>query len=434
MDPNALLENDRAHVWHPYTAMGAWPTRDDVLVVREAEGAFLIDPEGRRYLDANSSWWALTLGHRHPRLVRAAHGALAALDHVALAGITHEPAVCLAQELIALAPPGLTRVFFVDNGSTAIEFALKVALEYFQRIGHPERREFVTFAGAFHGDTAGATSLGGVETFTAAYASLTFPCHRLPPPWDEARALDALERTLDGRRGVVAGVFLEPMLQGAAGMKVQDASFVARVRELTTAHGALLAADEVFAGYGRTGRFWACEHAGVTPDLLCTGKAFAQFVPMGAVLVHERVFEPFARPDATALPYGHTFNGNPFGAAVAREVLAVYRDECLVERVARDGARFAHCSAVLRGIPGVLRSRSLGFVVAADLEDPAGVEGYGATIGWRAYAAALRAGVYLRPLGNTVYACPPLVTSPADLERLFDVLEVSCREALSGSR
>jgi adenosylmethionine-8-amino-7-oxononanoate aminotransferase len=427
-----VLAADRAHLWHPYTAMGRWPSKRDVLVVREAEGAWLVDADGRRLLDANSSWWTMTLGHRHPRLMRAAQRQLESLDHVAFAGITHEPAAALGRELLEVAPAGLERVFYVDNGSTAIEFALKCCVEFFQRTGEIERREFVTFAGAFHGDTSGATSLGGVETFVAAYASITFPCHRVPAPWDESRALEGLERVLRERGDRVAGVFLEPMLQGAAGMKMQSASFLRRVAELTRAHGALFVADEVFAGYGRTGRFWACDHAEIAPDLLCTGKAFAQFIPMGAVLVSGRVYEPFAREDAEALPYGHTFNGNPFGAALAREVLAVYRDERIVARVSEDAALFRASAERLAAMPGVVRVRSLGFVVAADLEDPSGAEGYGGTIGWRVYEEALARGVYLRPLGSTVYACPPLVTSNEDLAVLFDALESGVRAAFAG--
>jgi adenosylmethionine-8-amino-7-oxononanoate aminotransferase len=431
MNRHEILFADRAHAWHPYTAMGRWSTRSDVLVVREAEGAWLVDADGRRLLDANSSWWTMSLGHRHPRVVAAAKRALETLDHVAFAGITHEPGAALARELLAIAPAGLARVFYVDNGSTAIEFAIKCCIEYFQRVGQPDRQEFITFSGAFHGDTSGATSLGGVETFVAAYASITFPCHRLPPPWEEERAIAELERVLVERHGRVAGVFLEPMLQGAAGMKMQSARFLATARDLARDHGALFVADEVFAGYGRTGCFWACDHASVTPDILCIGKAFAQFVPMGAVLVAPHVFEPFERPDADALPYGHTFNGNPFGAAIAREVLAIYRDEQLVERVTRDAWRFAEAAANLERIPGVRRARSLGFVIAADLEDPAGVDGYGGTVGWRVYEHALRRGVYLRPLGSTIYACPPLVTSNEDLTLLFGAIESSVRAALA---
>jgi len=430
MHRDAVLADDHAFVWHPYTAMGAWPKRRDTLVVREALGSWLVDEDGTRYLDANSSWWTMTLGHRHPRLLRAVHRQLEQVDHVAFAGITHEPGSRLARELVAVAPSGLERVFYVDNGSTAIELALKVAVEFHRRRGAIARTEFLTFSGAFHGDTAGATSLGGVESFVAAYGAITFPCRRLPSPVQEDDALDALERELTESAGRVAGVFLEPMLQGAAGMLMQSASFLRRVRELTHAHGVLLIADEVFAGYARTGRFWACDHAAITPDILCTGKAFAQFIPMGAVLTTGDVFEPFARDDASALPYGHTFNGNPLGAAIALEVLAIYRDEGIVARVARESARFAQCADALRSIPGVLRSRSMGFVVAADLEDPSGVEGYGGTIGWRVYEEARRRGLYLRPLGKTVYACPPLTTSASDLETLFGGLEESVRAAL----
>ena len=430
MTRDDILRLDRTHAWHPYTAMGRWQQRDDILVVREALGSWFIDEDGKRYLDANSSWWTLTLGHRHPRLVRAAHGALERLDHVAFAGATHEPGATLARDLLDVSP-GFSRVFYVDNGSTAVELALKLAVEFHQRVGAAQRNEFVTFAGAFHGDSAGATSLGGVESFTAAYASITFPCHRLPSPSSEGEALDALDRVIAERGNRIAGVFLEPMLQGAAGMQVQSASFVRALHERVTAAGALLIVDEVFTGYGRTGRFWATEHADVTPDIRCTGKAFAQFLPMGAVLTTARVFEPFSRTDAAAMPYGHTFNGNPFGAAIAREVLAIYRDESIVERVSRDAPRFAECAANLARVGGVLRTRSLGFVLAADLEDPAGVEGYGGTAGWRVYTEALARGLYLRPLGSTVYACPPLNTSLEDLNHLFEVLEASVRAAVA---
>ncbi len=430
MTRDDILRLDRAHAWHPYTAMGRWQTRDDILVVREAEGSWIVDEDGKRYLDANSSWWTLTLGHRHPRIVRAAQQALERLDHVAFAGITHEPGAALARELLERAP-GFSRVFYVDNGSTAIELAIKLAIEFHQRVGAEQRTEFVTFAGAFHGDSAGATSLGGVESFIAAYASITFPCHRLPAPTSETEALAALEALIAERGDRLAAVFLEPMLQGAAGMKMQSAYFLKKLRERVAAAGALFIADEVFAGYGRTGRFWATQHANVTPDILCTGKAFAQFLPMGAVLATARLFEPFAGPEAAALPYGHTFNGNPFGAAIAREVLAIYRDEGIVERVARDAPSFAACAASLERIPGVLRARSLGFVLAADLEDPSGVEGYCGTVGWRVYAEALSRGLYLRPLGSTVYACPPLNTASEDLDRLFEGLEASVRAALA---
>ncbi len=434
MNRAQVIALDHAHVWHPYTAMGAWRESGSTLVIREADGSWLTDADGKRYLDANSSWWTMSLGHRHPRLLRAAADQLRQLDHVAFAGITHEPAARLAEELCELAPAGLTRVFFVDNGSTAIEFALKTCLEYFQRIGDAQRTGFLTFDGAFHGDTAGATSLGGVESFVAAFASITFPCTRLPCPWREDEALAALARELHANGPRIAAVFLEPMLQGAAGMKMQSASFLRAVRELTEAHGVLLVLDEVFAGYGRTGTFWACDKAGVVPDLLCTAKAFAQFIPMGAVLVHERIFAPFAAPEASALPYGHTFNGNPFAAAIAREVLAIYRDENIVARVAKDADLFASCAARLAAIPGVLRTRSLGFVVAADLADPSGSEGYGGTIGWRVFAEALKRGIFLRPLGNTVYACPPLNTGASDVTFLFEAMEESVQSALTSSR
>jgi adenosylmethionine-8-amino-7-oxononanoate aminotransferase len=406
--------------------MDAWQDVDPIVVAR-AEGAWLEDVDGRRYIDGNSSWYVATLGHGHPRLRRAFEAQARTLDHCSLAGIAHEPAARLAEELVAIMPAGLTRVFFVDDGSTAVDAAVKMCTQGWRQIGARGKTRFIALDGAFHGDTVGATSLGGVDVFRRPFAGVTFECVHAPFPDPEAydKALSALGRMLREGAGTVAAVFVEPIVQGAAGMKIYGPDFLRQLRILCDEHDAWLVADEVFAGYGRTGRMWACEHAGISPDLMCIGKAFASIVPMGAVVVNDRVFSAFRGGRDRALLHGHTFCGNPIGAALAREVLAIYRDEKVLEQVARKAPVISRAFERLSGAPGVDRVRCIGMIGAADLSDVR--EGYLADVGWRVYDEARKRGAYLRPLGNTVYVCPPLTIPEADLEDLLAILDESVR-------
>ncbi|MGO9833685.1 MAG: adenosylmethionine--8-amino-7-oxononanoate transaminase [Polyangiaceae bacterium] len=429
MDRDTIVRLDRAHVWHPYTPMAAWQETDPIVVAR-AEGAWLEDVDGRRYIDGNSSWYVATLGHGHPRLLRAFEEQARTLAHCSLAGITHEPAARLAEELVAIAPPGLTRVFYVDDGSTAVDAAVKMCAQGWRQLGSPGKTRFIALDGAFHGDTVGATSLGGVDVFRRPFAGVTFECVHAPFPEPGAhdRALSAMGRILREGASTIAAVFVEPMVQGAAGMRIYGADFLRELRVLCDRHDVWLVTDEVFAGYGRTGRMWASEHAGVTPDLMCIGKAFAAIVPMAAVLATDRVFSAFGGGRAHALLHGHTFCGNPIGATLAREVLAIYRDERVIDQVAQKAPIIARAFERLAGAPGVERIRSLGMIGAADLSD-GGREGYLGEVGWRVYDEARKRGAYLRPLGSTVYVCPPLTIPEAELERLLAILDESVRAA-----
>jgi adenosylmethionine-8-amino-7-oxononanoate aminotransferase len=428
MDRATIARLDKAHVWHPYTPMDAWAEADPIVVAR-ASGAWLEDVDGTRYLDGNSSWWVAGLGHGHPRLLRAMREQAETLAHCALAGIAHEPASRLAEELVALAPAGLTRVFYTDDGSTAIDAAVKMCVQGWRQLGAPGKTRFLALDGAFHGDTLGATSLGGVEVFRRAFAGVTFDCVHAPFPERDAydRAFSTLSRLLREQADTLAAVFVEPVVQGAAGMRVYDPAFLRELRALCDAHDVWLVVDEVFTGYGRTGPMWACETAGIAPDLMCIGKAFAAYVPMAAVMASERVFAAFRGGRDRAFLHGHTFCGNPIGAAVAREVLAIYRDERVLEGVARKAPVIARAFDRIATIPGVARVRSVGMIGAADLED---ASSYLDGVGWRVYEEARRRGAYLRPLGSTVYVCPPLNIADADLETLLSVLEASVRETL----
>nr|WP_301338497.1 adenosylmethionine--8-amino-7-oxononanoate transaminase [Myxococcus xanthus] len=434
---------DKAHVWHPYTAMEAYIAETDPLVVVRSEGAYLHDADGTRYLDANGSWWVSTLGHRHPRLMRALAEQAAALPHVSLAGITHEPGALLASELAAIAPgsdcPGLpaserlSRVFYSDNGSTAVEVAIKMAAQYWAQNGQPRRTRFITLSGAFHGETMGATSVGGVPLFREVFGPLLFDVVHVPSPAEEGgwtRAFEQVRSTLRTRPEEIAGVILEPVLQGAAGMVMYSPDFVRAVREATREVDTFLIADEVFTGLGRTGARFAVDLAGVVPDMLCLAKALSGGVlPFGATLASERVFSGFLGAASRALYYGHSYCGNPLGAAIAREVLAVYRDEDVMGQVARKAPRVkAAFERMAASIPGLVRPRAVGMVGAVDL----GGGGYLARGGWRVYEAARRRGLYLRPMGDTVYIAPALTISDEALEELLSGVEASLQEVAGG--
>jgi len=409
---------DKQHVWHPYTQMQQWIERTRPLVIARAAGARLYDLDGRDYLDGNSSWYVATLGHNHPRVVRALLEQTRTFCHVSLAGVTHEPAARLAAELVAVAPPGLTRVFYSDDGSTAVEVAAKLAVQYFGQNGRPRKRRLLALEGAYHGDTVGAASLGGVDVFRQAYGALMFDVVRVPAPgpdWEAAFA--AVEQALSRAGDEIAAVVVEPLVQAAGGMRIHAAPYLARLRETCTRENVLLIADEVFTGYGRTGRMWACDHAAVTPDLLCLAKGFtAGALPMAATLATERVFEGFLGGRERTFFHGHSFTGNPLGAAVAREVLAIYRDEDVLGQVARKAPRLRAAVEAVGDRLGV-PSRALGMVAAADLEGG----GYLGGLGWRVYEEGLSRGAYLRPLGDTVYLTPPLTIDDADLDRLCSI-------------
>lgn len=429
-----IVALDKRRVWHPYTEMSGYRDGPDPLVIVRAEGSRLFDADGRGYLDGNASWWSSTLGHAHPRLLGALRRQSESLAHTALAGITHGPAAELAEALCRVAPAGLEHVFFSDDGSTAVEVALKLALQYWAQNGRPARQRFIALEDAFHGETLGATAIGGVEAFRKPFEGALLECSFVAPPREPGstpRAVEALASLLGSQAGSIAAVVVEPVLQGAAGMRSYDPAFLAAARELCDRHDVFLIFDEVFTGYGRSGPMWAAQHAGVSPDLLCTAKGFTGgLLPMGATLATPRIFEGFLGLPARAFYYGHTFCGHPLGAAVALEVLRIFEEEKILERARPKAARIAAAFEAMRGLPGVASTRALGMVGALDL---AGDAGYLARTGWRVYEEALRRGAYLRPLGNVVYVTPSLNIPDPDLAELLAILresvEAAAREA-----
>lgn len=387
------LARDARALWHPYTQHRTAPPP---LPIVRASGAWLEDDRGNRYLDGISSWWVSVHGHCHPRLVAALARQAATLDQVIFAGATHPPAVELAERLTALT--GLDRVFYSDNGSTAVEVALKIAVQHFLDRGE-RRTRFLALPDAYHGDTVGAMSVSGVALFRERFSDLLF-------------RVDRYEGTVGEE---VAAVLVEPMLQGAGGMKVHSPEFLRGVADACRRAGALLVADEVLTGFGRTGRMFACEHAGVRPDLLCLSKGLAGgMLPFAATLATEEIFRSFLSEDRSrALLHGHSFTGNPLGCALALESLRIFDDEGTLARGRAIGERLRAGLEPLRG--RVKEIRGIGAVRAVELE---GEEGYLAGIGPRLAAAALRRGVLLRPLGNVLYALPPLCLTDAEADLL----------------
>jgi adenosylmethionine-8-amino-7-oxononanoate aminotransferase len=423
-----LIALDRAHLWRPYTSSDDHETRP-LFVVDRAEGPWLIAADGRRVLDASGSWWCNNLGHEHPRLRVALARQAEQLMHCTLAAVTHEPASRLAAELVGVAPDGLNRVFYSDNGSTSVEVALKIAFQYWQQNGRPARKRFLALPGGYHGDTLGAMSVGDVDEFTGVFRPLLFDVQRPPDAIDHQwePVFESLFTLLRKNADEIAAVIVEPIVQGAAGMRMYPPELLAALREETKRADTFLVADEVFTGFGRTGPMWACDHAGITPDLLCTAKGLSGGVlPFAATLATDRIYDGFRGDKSRALMHGHTFCGNPLGAAVAREVLAIYRDDDILRAATPKAARLAKRIENMTEVPGVTAPRSLGMCAAFEV----GAPGYMGAIGWQISDVALELGAHLRPLGNTVYVVPPLNIENDDLDRLLGIVRESTERVL----
>ena len=429
-----LISRDRKHLWHPYTQMLTSPSP---IPIARGEGVYLYTEDGRRLLDGISSWWVNIHGHAHPKLNAALAAQAREIEHVVFAGCTHRPAVELAEKLVAAIPKGLNRIFYSDNGSTAVEAALKMALQYWSNRGQPERTAFVTLHHSYHGDTVGAMSASEDSLFTRAFSPLLFPvvrahapyCYRCPVGLKretcQIACFNDLAQRLAERSGQVAAVLIEPMLQGAGGMIVWPAEFLAGVRALCDRHGILMIADEVLTGFGRTGRMFACEHAEVRPDILCLSKALtAGYLPLGVTAATEAIYEAFLSPDrAKTFFHGHSYTANPLACAVAIASLDLFGESDVLGRVRRLERQLCAGLDPLRTLPRVGDVRVIGGVGVVELT---GDGGYLDQIGPRLSAAFLERGLLLRPLGNVVYFMPPYVIEDSEaawaLEQIRGVL------------
>lgn len=416
---------DKRCLWHPFTPMRDWcAPGHEPLVIVSGEGALLRDSRGREYLDGNSSIWTNLHGHNHPRINAAIAAQLGAFAHSSFLGLTHPPAIQLAEELVALFPPGtLTRVFYSDDGSTAIEAAMRMARQYWRQTGRPERRRFLAFDRAYHGDTLGAASLGGIPLFHGATADASIV--RIADA-DELNAVDATD---------IAAAVIEPLIQGAAGMRLWPEGTLRRLREWCDRTGVLLIADEVMTGFGRTGTMFAGEREGVVPDLLCLAKGLTGgYLPLAATLATERIYEAFLGEltERKTFYYGHSYTGSALGCAAALASLAIFREEGTLGRlqgqIARLGELLQTHVAPLRHVAEI---KQCGFIAGVELRRGGG-EPYPweAQVGARVCAAARAQGLLTRPIGDTIALMPPYCVTDAQLTAAVEALAHAVEETL----
>ena len=432
----AVVAADRRHLWHPFTQTSDW-REEAPLVIRSGDGSWLRDEAGHRYLDGISSLWCTVHGHAHPALDRAAREQLGRIAHSTFLGQTHAPGALLAEELAEVAPPGLTRVFYCEAGAAAVEAALRIALLAQRHAGHPERSRFVALGDAYHGDTAGAVSVGRSEPFHTGLDPILFPARTVPSPHlDEAGSLRALSDLLDREGDRVAALIVEPRVQAAAGMLTHSDRWLAEAAALARRHGALLIADEVATGFGRTGDLFASGGAGVAPDILCLGKGLTGgYLPLSAVLTTEELFDRFTAPYAEhrTLYYGHTYTGNPVACAVARASLRLFEEEGTLASARRLAATLAGLLAErVAPMPGVFEIRSRGVMTGIELRGGATPLDPALRTGRRVILAARRRGVVVRPLGDVVVLNPPLTMTDVEAEILVSAVAGAIAEVTGG--
>jgi adenosylmethionine---8-amino-7-oxononanoate aminotransferase len=409
-----LATADRSCLWHPFTQQRGWSEEEPVIVDR-AEGTTLVDTDGRSYIDGVSSLWCNVHGHRHPAIDAAVRAQLDRVAHSTMLGLSHPPAIELARRLVEITPPGLTRVFYSDSGSTAAEIALKMAFQYWRQRGDMQRTRFVALRDAYHGDTIGSVSVGGIDLFHSLYRPLLFDALKAGPG-----DVDDMERLLAEHEGEVAAVIMEPLVQGAAGMLVHPPGYLQAVRELCDRHGALLILDEVATGFGRTGRMFACEHEGVAPDLLCLAKGLTGgYLPLAATLATERIYEGFLGEfeELRTFFHGHTYTGNPLACAAAVATLELFESERTLDHLGPKIELLERLLKPLESSSAVSDVRRCGFMVGVELADYP----LEARMGHQVALEARRRGALIRPLGDVIVLMPPLAISTGELQRLVSI-------------
>ena len=446
VDKETLVASDKRYLWHPFTQMQDWLT-EDVVIIERGEGCYLIDIAGNRYIDGTASMWTNVHGHNHPELNTALKTQLDKIAHTTLLGYSNVPAIQLAQKLVEITPAGLNKVFYSDNGSTAVEIALKMAYQYWQHKGEPQRKLFLHFDNAYHGDTIGAMSVGGIDSFHTTFDSLLFKGIRVSAPETyrptrdsdassnksavKTRWLNAVEDALSENAGQVAGIILEPLIQGAGGMLIAPKGFLKELAVLAKRWKTLLIVDEVMTGFGRTGKMWACEHENVTPDILCTAKGLAAgYLALAATLTTDDIYNAFLGEyrDLKTFFHGHTFTGNPLACAVALENIAIFERENLLSELQPTIEHFRNRLQDFYTLPHVGDVRVCGFAAGVELmENPATYTPYPfeEKMGIRVCKAALTRGAILRPLVNTIVLMPPLQITLSALDTLLDIVYTS---------
>lgn len=436
-----LRELDKRHVWHPFTQMQDWEQEEPIVIVR-GEGNWLIDSDGKRYLDGVASMWTNVHGHCRKELNEALKLQVDRLEHSTLLGLAGEQSIILASRLAEITPAGLDRFFYSDNGSTAMEVAVKMAYQFQVHQGSADRSRFITFKNAYHGDTLGAVSIGAIEIYHHTFKPLMFETIQAPSPYcyrcemgcDGPEScgmacLEVLEELMVEHGETCAGLVIEPLLQGAGGMIVQPPGFLTRVRKLCDQHGLLMITDEVATGFGRTGKMFACEHEAVAPDIMSLSKGItAGYLPLAVTAANTKVYEAFLGnyADLKTFFHGHTFTGNPLAAAVALKSLDLFKEDNLLENLQPKIGRISQRLEGFGSLPHVGDIRHCGMAAGIELvEDKSSRRAYPweLKIGIRVCQEARKLGIFSRPLGNTIVFFPPLAIKNDELELLMDSLE-----------
>lgn len=446
------MQRDLDVLWHPCTQMKDHE-RLPLVAIRKASGVWLEDFDGKRYLDAVSSWWVNVFGHANPRINARIRDQLENLEHVMLAGFTHQPVIELSERLVQITPAGLNKVFYADNGSSGIEVALKMSFHYWLNSGQASKKRFVTLSNSYHGETVAAMSVGDVSLFTDTYKPLLLDTLKVPSPdcylrpegmsWEEhSRAMFAhMEQTLADHHHEVAAVIVEPLIQGAGGMRMYHPIYLRLLRDACDRYGVHLIHDEIAVGFGRTGTMFACEQAGITPDFLVLSKALTGgYLPMAAVLTTDEIYGAFYDDYATlrAFLHSHTYTGNPLACAAALATLDIFRDDLVIERNKALAERMASATTHLIDHPNVAEVRQTGMALAIEMvQDKASKAAYPwqERRGLRVYQHALERGALLRPLGSVVYFLPPYVITPEEIDFLAEVasegIDIATRSSVS---
>uniref|UniRef100_A0A831UCT3 Adenosylmethionine-8-amino-7-oxononanoate aminotransferase n=1 Tax=Geobacter metallireducens TaxID=28232 RepID=A0A831UCT3_GEOME len=444
-DTTTLREYDRTHVWHPFTQMKEWEESDPVVIVK-GEGSWLVDSEGNRYLDGVAAIWTNVHGHCKREINEAIKAQVDTLEHSTLLGLANDKAALLARRLAEIAPPGLCKVFYSDNGSTAVEIGVKMAFQYWRHRGKPEKTKFISFKNAYHGDTIGAVSVGGIDLFHGVFRPLLFPTIQAPAPYcyrcefgepDSARCgrrcLEELERIMAAHHHEVAGLVIEPLVQGAGGMIVQPDGFVRQVRELCDRHDILMIADEVAVGFGRTGAMFACEREGITPDIMALSKGItAGYLPLAATMTTRKIYDAFLGEyrEMKTFFHGHTFTGNPIACAAALASLDLFENERLMESLPSKIDYLNSRLQALVKISTVGDVRQCGMIAGIELVQDRETRTpfpWEERIGIQVCLEARKRGIFLRPLGNVIVVFPPLSITLDELAFLMDGIEASIR-------
>jgi len=436
----SLRELDFRHLWHPYTDLNAYERKPTYTSFERGEGVYLYDSDGRAVLDGIASWWAVALGHSHPRIVGAIREQAGVLQHSILGNQAHPLAVRLAARLADMAPGDLNHCYFAADGASATEAALKMAIQYWWNLGVRGKTRFVSLEEGYHGDTLGAVGVGFVPTFHAPFEDAIVKAYTVPAPHraanpdaaaDRAFALEAfaeMEGVVAEKHDELAGLILEPLCQGAAGIRIYDDEYLRRVRRLCDEYGLLMIADEIAVGFGRTGAMFACERAGIVPDILCLGKALTGgYLPMSATIATTRVYDTFrsdAEHDRTFYD-GHTYCGNPITSAAALAALDVFEDEKVMNRVPALSEQLAQGMADIAHHESIAYYKTLGMIGMVSVSDKHG----GVARARAAAAAALQNGLFIRPLGSTLYLWPPLTLTDGELGEMIELFRAAVRSA-----